>query len=62
VQVKERGYRGQVIGVVVHIVAAGDLRRASVAAPVMGDDTVTAQQEEHQLGCPSRRWTAASRD
>src|ERR1700723_2519106 len=52
VQVKVRGHRGQVIGVVVHVVAVGDLRRASVTAAVMGDDPVTVQQEVHQLGVP----------
>src|ERR1700723_3849189 len=52
VQVKVRGYGGQVIGVVVHVVAVGDLRRASVTAAVVGDDPVTVQQEVHQLGVP----------
>ena len=55
VQVKVRGYRGHVIGVVVHIVAVGDLRGAPMAATVMGDDTVTVQPGRTSAGCPSHR-------
>jgi hypothetical protein len=52
VQVEVLGDRGQVVGVVVHVVAVAGLGGASVPAPVMGDDAVAAQQEEQQLGVP----------
>ena len=44
--------RGQVIGVMVHVVTATGLRGASVPAPVMGDDAVAVPEEEHHLRVP----------
>ena len=35
-----RSQRGEIVGVVVHVVAAAHLRRAAVTAPVMGDDAI----------------------
>jgi hypothetical protein len=43
-------HRGQVIGVVIYVMAVGNLRGPAVPAPVGGDDPVTVGQEEHQLG------------
>jgi len=45
--------RGQVVGVVVHVVAVAGLGGSSVAAPVMGDDTVAVLEEEHHLRIPA---------
>ena len=46
------GQRGQVGGVVIHVVAAADLGRAAVAAPVMRDDAIAASEEEQHLRVP----------
>ena len=43
---------GEVIGVVIHVVALVNLRRAAVPAPVVGDHPVTVMQEEEHLGIP----------
>ena len=37
-EVEMRRQRREVVGIVIHVVAAADLARAAVAAPVMGDD------------------------
>ena len=52
VQVEVLDEVGQVVGVVVHVVALADLRGAAVPAPVMGDHAVAVVQEEHHLGVP----------
>ena len=52
VQVEVRGQGGQVVGVVVHVVAVAGLGGAAVAAAVVRDDAVTVLQEEHHLGVP----------
>ena len=44
--------RGEVVGVVVHVVALADLRRAAVAAAVVGDDAVAPAEEEQHLRVP----------
>ena len=44
-----RGDRGQVVGVVIHVVTVAGLRGAAVPAPVMGDDAVAVLQEEQHL-------------
>ena len=51
-EIEMRGQRGQVVGVVVHVVTVAGLGGASVAAPVMGDDAVAVLQEEQHLGVP----------
>src|SRR5580698_2794379 len=47
-----RGERGEVIGVVIQVVACLDLTGASVAAAVMRDDAIALFQEEHHLVVP----------
>jgi hypothetical protein len=44
--------RRKVVGIVVHVVAVARLGGSPVAAPVMGDDAIAVQQEEHHLGVP----------
>ena len=61
VEIEMRGQRGQVVGVVVHVVAVAGLRRAAVAAPVVGDDAVAAAEEVQHLVVPVIGATAASR-
>ena len=39
-QIEMGSQRGQVVGVVIHVVTVAGLRGASVPAPVMGDDAV----------------------
>jgi len=46
------GERRKVVGIVIHIVAVRDLARATVPAPIMGDDAIAATQEEHHLRVP----------
>jgi len=43
---------GSVGGVVFHVVAAADLARPAMAAPVMGDDAVALLDEEEHLRIP----------
>ena len=52
VQVEVLSQVGQVVGVVVKVVALAGLRGAAVPAPVMGDDPVALMQEEKHLGVP----------
>ena len=52
VQVKVLDQIGEVVRVVVHVVAFADLRGAAVPAPVMSDHPVAVLQEEHHLGVP----------
>jgi hypothetical protein len=52
VQVEVLDQVGQVVGVVVKVVAVAGLRGAAVAAPVMGDHPVAVVQEEKHLGVP----------
>jgi hypothetical protein len=35
-----RGERGEVIGVVIHVVSVTGLSRSSVTSPVMGEDSI----------------------
>jgi hypothetical protein len=51
-QVEMLDHRGDVGGVVVHVVAVADLARAAMAAPVMGDDAVALLEEEEHLRVP----------
>ena len=51
-QVKVLGQFGEVVRVVVHVVAVADLCGAAVTAPVMGDDSITVMQKEDHLGIP----------
>ncbi len=45
-------HRGNVRGVVVHVVAIADLARTAVAAPIMGDDAVALADEVQHLRVP----------
>src|SRR6266403_1165181 len=47
-----RGQRGEVIGVVIHIVAIAGLARASVASTVVRDYSIVMTQEEQHLCIP----------
>ncbi len=51
-EVKMSRQRGEVVGVVIHVVAAPDLARAAVAAPVMRDDAEAVALEEKHLRIP----------
>ncbi|MGY4483291.1 hypothetical protein ACVWWR_002482 [Bradyrhizobium sp. LM3.2] len=51
-QVEMRRHRREIVGIVIHVVAVGDLRRTAVAAAVMGDDAVAARDEEQHLRVP----------
>ena len=46
------GDGGEVVGVVIEVVAVGGLGGTSVTAAVMRDDAVAVVEEEHQLGVP----------
>src|SRR5713226_3007766 len=47
-----RRQRREVVGVVIHVVAATDLARAAVAAPIMRDDAEAVTLEEKHLRIP----------
>src|SRR6266404_1118816 len=51
-QVEMRRKSGQVVGVMVHIVALGGLGGATMATAVMGDHAIAMMQEEQQLRVP----------
>src|SRR5277367_4384886 len=51
-QVEMSHKSGQVIGVMVHIVAIGGLGGASMATAVMGDHAIAMMQEEQHLRVP----------
>jgi len=51
-QVEMRDQRGEVVGVMIHVVAACHLARAAVPAAVVGDDAVAPVQEIHHLDIP----------
>jgi hypothetical protein len=52
VEIEVRGQRGQVVGIMIHVVAVAGLGGASVPAAVMGDDSVAVVEEEHHLVVP----------
>jgi hypothetical protein len=43
---------GQVIGVLVHVIALPRLAGTPVPAPIVGDATVTTRPQEEHLGLP----------
>ena len=51
-EIEMRRHRGEVIGVVIHVVAVGDLAGATVAASVMSDDAIAVIEEEQHLCIP----------
>ena len=44
--------RGEVVGVVIHVVTVAGLGGASVPSPVVSDDAVPVLEEEQHLGVP----------
>src|SRR4030095_4480387 len=51
-EVEMRGQRGQVVGVVIHVVAVIGLGGAPMTAPVVGDDAIAVLDEEQHLHVP----------
>src|SRR5579864_9287645 len=51
-EVEMRGERGQVISVVIHVVAAISLRGAPVSAAVVGNDAIAIINEEQHMRLP----------
>jgi hypothetical protein len=52
VQVEVLGQLGQVVSVMIHVVAVAGLRGAAMSTPIMGDHSKTVLQEEKHLGVP----------
>src|ERR1700678_4716135 len=52
VEIDVRGQRGEVVGVVVHVVTGRGLGGSSVATSVVGDDAIAVLEEEHHLDVP----------
>ena len=51
-EIKFLGERRQVVGVMIHVMAARGLGGAAMAAPVVGYDAIAVIEEEHHLGVP----------
>src|SRR3989454_12541696 len=51
-EVEMRGQRGEVVGVMIHVMATADLGGASMATPVVGDDAIAMREEEQHLRVP----------
>src|SRR5713226_4283874 len=51
-EVEMRGQRRQVVGVVIHVMAATGLAGAAMAAPVVGYDAIAVLEEEQHLRVP----------
>src|SRR5258705_8970257 len=51
-EVEMCGQRRQVVGVMIHVMAATGLRGAAVAAPVVGYDAIAVLEEEQHLRVP----------
>jgi hypothetical protein len=51
-QVEMGDHRGKIVGIVIKVMAVGDLRRAAVAAAIVGDDPIAVIEEEQHLGVP----------
>ena len=43
---------GQVVGVMIHVMAVTGLARAAMASAVVGDDAIAVMEEEQHLGVP----------
>src|SRR5262249_32849126 len=54
-EVEMGGHRREIVGIVIHVMAAAALARAAVAAAVRGDDAEALGQEEQQLCIPGLR-------
>src|SRR5207302_4854869 len=46
------GQRCQVVSVMIHVMSGSSLRRAAMAAAVVGDDAIAVLQKEHHLRVP----------
>src|ERR1700720_1844004 len=51
-QIKMCGQRRQVVGVVIHVMAASNLAGAAMAAAIVRDDAITVAKKEHHLRVP----------
>jgi hypothetical protein len=51
-QVQMSGNRGEVIGVMIHIVAVGNLGGAAMASPIVGDHAIAVIQKKQHLIVP----------
>ena len=60
-EVEMRGHRREVVGVMIHVMAAAGLGRPAMAAPVMRDHAIAVAEEEQHLRVPIVRARAASR-
>src|SRR5439155_18820598 len=61
-QLQMIGHRLQIVGIVVHVVSAAGLSRATMSAPINGDDPITLGEEEQHLRVPIVRteWPAVA--
>ncbi len=46
------GHRGEIVGVMIHVMAAAGLGRPAMAAPVVGDDAIAMAEKEQHLRVP----------
>ena len=51
-QIKMRRQGREIVGIMIHVVAVGDLGGAAVTAAVMGDDAIALIEKEQHLGVP----------
>src|SRR6476660_7681409 len=64
-EIKMLGQRSEIIGIMVHVMAADGLSGTAVPATIMGDDTKSILEKEHHLSVPivrSKRPTVAKHD
>src|SRR4030088_2382926 len=61
-EVEMCGQRRQIVGVMIHVMAATGLRGAAMATPVMGYDAIAVLEEEQHLCVPiiGRQWPAVA--
>src|SRR5207302_3522712 len=59
-QIEMRRHRRKIVGIMIHVMAIGDLTGAAMAAAVMGDDAKTVMEEKQHLRVPiiGREWPA----
>jgi hypothetical protein len=51
-EIEMRRHRGEVVDIVIHVVAVADLAGPAVSAAVMSDDAIAVVEEEQHLGVP----------
>src|SRR5208282_527788 len=51
-EIEMRRHRGEVVGIVIHVVAVADLAGPAVSAAVMSNDAIAVIEEEQHLGVP----------